>query len=337
MKLYIIGFSKDYDNKYKKITRYFRILLENKKTVEEDGKKYVDTLYKVLTVDEPTFVKEVNSKKYALVNAAIENGAVVNKTGDLNRFNNGQNRPLVILAEIRNENDVLLGYRLANYQGRVNNLTLKQTLEYCNKASMTGGVPIQNAMYIAPTSSKGAFIRSYPNGDFDIQHVKVGKNKYSKPASIDKKENEKVVKKSKLEDLFSQEQIAELKKAKAAGVDIRIIGNNKLSPKQMQVIWEAERDGLRGRLFADPAYDVSHMEFYRAELDCKSDISQILNPKYSLEQMFEISLGIEQGVDITKYANPKNSAKEMATIRTDLYNKLWRDYKVFTGSLDNLK
>lgn len=336
MKLYIIGVSKTKNQNNKQIKCY-KILLEAKKLIEEDGRRTIDTVYKVIVADEESFIREVNSKKYDLVNVGIENGKVVNKTGDLERFNNGVNNPFVILEEIRNEADVLLGYRLANNLGRVSNFTLGQLLTYCDNIHKAGGIPIQNAMYIPQTSTKGAFIRAYPNGDFEVQHVKVGKNKYSKPADIDKKGADKVIKKSKLEDLFSKEQIEELKKAKAAGVDIRIIGNNKLSPKQMHIIWETEHKGFRGRLFADPAYDAVHMEFYSAELELGSDISQILNPKYTLEQMFEISLGIEQGVDITTYANPKNSAVKMAAKREELYKKLWRDYKVFTGSLDNLK
>lgn len=333
MRLFALGITK---NKLADKTgvNTYRILLENKQ-ISEDGKNRQYT-YKLVNVAEESLINEINTTKYQLVNIGIENGKIVGRTGSLDRFNNGVNRPLVLLNEIRGAGNVLLGYRLANARGQVTNFTLAKTLSYCKKVNMDGGIPIQNAMYVPEKDGKSAFLRAYPGGDFEVEFVTVKKNEYSKPADIDKKKIDKTIKKSKLEDLFTQEQIAELKKAKAAGVDIRIIGNNKLSPEQMQVIWQTEQMGLRGRLFADPEYSLENMKFYSAELECKSDISQILNPKYTLEQIFEISLGIEEGLEVSKYANPKNKAVKMAKIRAELEKKTWKDFKVYNGSVEDL-
>lgn len=133
--------------------------------------------------------------------------------------------------------------------------------------------------------------------------------------------------------MFTEEQIKELKDAKAAGVDIRIIGNNKLSAKQMNIIWTCEAAGLPGRKFADPSYSVENMEFMQTELETGGKIDFMLNPAYSAGQLFELSLGAEQGVDIALIANPKMKVTDMAKKREDLANKRWKSYKVIEGSL----
>lgn len=327
MRLYIVGMKQ-----VKKDTETMNIY---KVLLEYNGKE--DFEYKIITAPESVLVNDLNTQKFTLVNAEVKSGKIVGKTGSMDRFLGSSTGPIVILAEIRNKDSVLLGYRVANRSGEVRRISLTDTLRFCAESKKNGHVAIQNAIYVETTAERHGFIRAYPNGEYVIEYIKSSnKNKYSKTANTENKEEARAIKKDKLEDLFTKEQIVELRKAKDAGVDPRLIGNNKLSAEQMRIVWEAEKNGFRGRIFADPAYTIENMKFYSAELECKSDITQLLNPNYSLEQIFEISLGLDMGLDVSKYANPKNSAVKMSEMRSDLEHKVWKNYTVHFGSLSEL-
>lgn len=264
------------------------------------------------------------------INATVERGRLKGKTGDLARFENGVNKPMVILAEIVTDKGEVLGYKMSNYDGIVKNISLRNVLAYCNREKVIGGIPIQNAIYVpgegAENRQSKSFIRCYNEGDF-IQEVIVRKRAETavKPKIYSEK-NKKAI--SRLEELFNKEQIEQLKLGKKNGVNIKIYGDNKLEAEQMKVIREALEEKLNARLFADPRYSVDIMRYLRAELKHGVDISYFLNPDYSIGQLAELSNGYISGVDITKYANPNINAEEMAEIRLRLERNIWKEHSV---------
>ena len=70
------------------------------------------------------------------------------------------------------------------------------------------------------------------------------------------------------------------------------------------------------------------MKFYVVELACKADIRSYLNPKYSLDQLGELSLAAEEGLDISKLSDPSLSAKKMGEIRERLRAGLFKEMEV---------
>lgn len=320
VKLYLVAISED-GNKY-------MVILEQAATDGHETKYD----YKTMMVGEQELVAYLTKHPIG-VNVEVKFNHLKGTTGDLSRYKMSAGGTRIILGELRDLDTYdLLGYRIASSDGKVTRQMLKVVLKYCANCTAAGKVPIANAQYVGPKDGKVAYLRSYVSSGFPVENIKIKKeNPHAKPAEINKKENEKSIK--KLTDMFTEEQIKELKDAKAAGVDIRIIGNNKLSAKQMNIIWTCEAAGLPGRKFADPSYSVENMEFMQTELETGGKIDFMLNPAYSAGQLFELSLGAEQGVDIALIANPKMKVTDMAKKREDLANKRWKSYKVIEGSL----
>lgn len=309
--------------------RNFRVLLEEE-IVTNDGQKFS---YKKFNVTEPELVTFYRKYKSLCVNFTVTVGGGIKTTqGDSSRYDlNRCGVTRIILGEIRNfdNKDELLGYRLADSNGNTRRMLLKDCIAIGTEVKKRNEVPFANAQFVNQDGKK-AFYRSYMTDGFPKEYIKIQrKNTHAKETVVDKKENEKAVK--KIEDLFTKEQILELKKAKKSGVDIRIIGNAKLSPEQMRSIRIAEAEGLKARRYADPAYKVENMEFMRVEMETGGDISYMLNHNYNTEQLFELSRAYEYGVDISKVANPKLSADEMSRLVDDLSKEIWTDYKVIEG------
>lgn len=324
-RMYVIGMQKNGTEEN------FKVLMEVEK-VDADTKKSTFN-YNSSIMKRNELMQYIHKHNGLAQNISLVGSTGLKGTqGGLDRYDVAKNKKvIVILGEVRNINkpDELLGYRVATSDGKVERQLASNVIKYCVSVSQNNGVPIANAQFVR-TKDKKPFLRSYMASGFPVEYIAVNRqNTHSKKADINTKQATKAV--NKLEELFSKEQIAELKQAKVSGVDIRVIANNKLSPKQMHIIWECEAESLPGRLFADPAYSLDSMEFFRAELETGADISHMLNPKYSTGQLFELSLGYEQGVDISKYANPKNSVEVMRKTRESMANKVWKEFKIHTG------
>lgn len=275
---------------------------------------------------ERSLVSAISSKQVDIVNAKVVNGKLKGRTGDLARFDNKVNKPLVIIAELAVKDRGTIGYKIANSTGAVKNIPVGELLAYCAKTTKQGGVPIQNGMYVADTESQKAFIRAYPDGEYEKELIERHRSKNAKPAQINTEENNKSI--SKIEELFNKEQIAELKLGKKNGIDIKIYGNNKLSAHQMKVIREGLEEGLNTKLFADPEYSVDAMRLLRADMKYGVDVGYYLNPKYSAEQLSELAIGFISGVDVDKYADPSINPEEMSEIRMRLENNIWKEHSV---------
>lgn len=271
----------------------------------------------------------INASKTNCINAKVEGNSLKGNPAALSRFENGVNKPMVILTEIvakSSSGDEVLGYKMSNYDGVVKNITLREVLAYCERITKAGGVPIQNAMYVAETADQKAHIRCYAGAEFLKESIIRKRTQQAQPAQIQKGANEKAL--NKLEELFTKEQIEQLKIGKRNGVNIRIYGNNNLSADQMQIIREALEERLDAGLFADPRYSVDSMRYLRADLKYGVDISYFMNPKYSLEQLSELDSGYLSGIDISKYSDPSLTPEQMSEIRLRLENNFWKEHEV---------
>ncbi len=301
--------------------RVFRLIAaaKNNKRVYE---------YRRLQRTEQELIADISDSKYQLINGAISNGKIKGATGSLDRFNNGVNKPLVILLEIVDHRSETLGYSVADCNGNVVTISLRDILKHCREIHGKGGIPVQNGMYVPSAEGQREFIRSYPNGVYKKEFRARKTSKFSKVAKVDKVKADRDV--SKLEEIFTKEQIAELMLGKQNGIDIRLIGNKDLSPQQMRIIRQCEEKGLPGRLFADPAYSIELMEFYQVELLNGANIRAILNPRYTVAQAMEISVAYEQGLDTSEMDDPDLSHEEMAERRVRLANGMWKQHTVNT-------
>lgn len=277
-------------------------------------------------VTEEQLIGALVQGKIRLTNAKVEGGKIKGTTGDLKRFQNRINKPLVIISELVVDGRGVLGYKVANYEGTVKNVSRMDMLKLCDKVSKAGGIPLQNGQYVADTNEQRAHIRSYPGGDYIKEVIERTRSRHARPASVDTTRNTKAL--EKLEELFTPEQIRELMIGKKNGVNIKIYGNNKLSADQMRVIREALEEGLNAKLFADPDYSVDAMRILRADMKYGVDVSYYLNPKYSAEQLSELATGYISGVDVDKYSDPNNTPEEMAEIRMRLENNIWKELEV---------
>ena len=245
---------------------------------------------------------------------------------------------MVILSELRIEkNNRLVGYKVATYDGNIRNVKVSDLIGYCSRVSKESAVrkisiyPIQNAIFVEATGLVGAHIKGYTQDQFLIEYLSVNKPQNASPAKVDRAENKKQI--SKLNELFTEAQIKELKLGKKNGVDIRVYGNNKLSAQQMKEIRLALENKVNPRPYADPSFTPDAMHAYRIQSKYGVDISIFINPEYNKEQIFELSTAYLSGVDVAKLADPKKSANAMAKERIEMETKLWNEVSAREGRL----
>lgn len=290
--------------------------------------------YKGILSDE-LIATMTHSKNLNLVNGLVVKGKtgyeIKGKEASLDRFS-GNIKPYTILARIETNEGKLLGFVVASSNGDVRNIRNKELLEMCESINSKGGTPLQNAMYMSGvknnkgTGVKGPYIKAYKNIEFPIVVVNMNKGKKRTVEKVKMEtipENKKKENIQKMSELFTDEQLVELKQAKEAGVNIKVIANPKFSPEQMHIIWETEAEGLPGKLFAYPEIPEGNMELYKDDLENGLDISNRINPKFNIGQLMQLSLAEESGFRMDRVCGPEVSAREMRELRTRTEGKLW--------------
>lgn len=283
--------------------------------------------FRKLLMNKDELINSLARTKY--INVCIENGVLKGQAGSIERFNNSSKcntRPVVILSELITSDGRLVGYKIVTYNGEVKNIIFKELIAYCNRVTKSGGIPIQNAIFTPETDGVKAHIKSYPHITFLKEMLQTNKNKYAEQTKTNTVKNNKAL--TKLEEVFSKEQIAELRAGKQDGVEIKIYANPALTPKQMRVLRKGLKQGVNVRSIALPEYKPECMTFYIADLASGCDIRSYLSPKYSLYQLSELSLASEAGLDMSKLGNPKLTPTEMQEIRERMQSKLYKDIEV---------
>lgn len=268
-------------------------------------------------------VIETLSKGLKYINIELKDGKIKGSTGALSRFESKQHKPCVIISQLVNSENKILGYKVASYDGSVKNIPLKEMVAYGNRISKGNCIPVQNAIFVPAEGDKKEHYKTYPNSSFFIEKIPSKKNAESRQKRVQLKENGKTL--NRLEEIYTKEQLVQLKLGKEHGVDIRVYANPALKPNQMTVLREGLEQRINVKPIAFPEYDYYVMRYYLDCLKNKIDIRQFLNPQYNIGQLSELSLAAELGLDITKMCNPKLSPNDMAEIRERLERQIWKD------------
>lgn len=275
---------------------------------------------KILSEDQ--MKKALGTIRFINAEFDIRAGKIKGSAGDFKRFQPVQKfRPFVIISQLVNSDGKIIGYKIANYDGGVKNIPIKEIIAYGKRANRAGCIPIQNAIFVPDTGDKSAHFKSYPNKPFLEELIIINKNKNTEKRRVNTVKNAKTL--NKLEQIYTKEQIEELKIGKKDGVDIRIYANPALSAEQMKVLRKGLTKGLNIRKIAFPEYSVDAMKFYSMELEDNRDISKYLNPKYSAAQIAELSIAVEEGLDVSKMSDPNLSVSKMCERRKRLENNVF--------------
>ena len=275
-----------------------------------------------------TQVIQILLKKTKWLNIKLENGKIKGSSGDLKRFDNTQHRPFVIISQIVNSDDKIIGYKIANYDGGVKSIPIKEMIAYGNRATKQGYIPIQNAIFVPANNNDGkaAHFKSYPNSPFLEERVVTRKNEYADKRRVNTQTNAKTL--NKLDEIYTKEQIKQLKLGKEHKVEIKTYANPSLSAEQMKVLREGLEQKVNVRPFAFPEYTVDAMRYYILDLKTGMDIRQYLNSKYSIAQIAELSIAADEGLDISKMSNPDLTVRQMQERRIRLENNVFHDEDV---------
>lgn len=286
-------------------------------------------------VEESVLIHAIINNKVDIQNAQVNRMTLTGRTGGLNRFTPNVPigiQPIVIIAELRRSDNLgLLGYKIATSKGEVKNIRLKELIGFCENfvkaanSKHSDAVPIQNAMFMPNSDGASAYIRPYIKDQFMIESIEV-----HRPGNVVKAEPNKDANKqlSRIEEIFSKEQIEQLKLGRQQGVNIKIYGNNKLSADQMKELRIALVNGIDPRPFADPRFKPDAMKAYRIAAKYGANIRQFINPAYDRFQISEIYTAQLSGCDISLLADPSMSATDMAKKRIEMESKLWREEDV---------
>jgi hypothetical protein len=308
----------DYINNNKNAKVYRAIIA----TVNKKAEKQYDWKFECKMLQEQQVIQTITSGAKWL-NIKLDGKEIKGSAGALSRFEDAEHKPFVIISQIESEDGRTLGYKVASYDGNVKNIPLREMIAYGNRISKAGKIPVQNAIFVPEEADKKAHYKSYPNCSFISEVIKVQKNQYTETKKVNINENKKTL--NKLDEIYSKEQIAELKTGKANEVDIKIYANPALSAKQMKVLREGLESKLNVRPLAFPEYSEEIMKYYILDMKNGLDIRKYLNSKYSIGQINELSVAVEEGLDISKMANPKLKPEEMAEIRERLESNIWKD------------
>lgn len=302
----------------------YRVLLATISPTQED--KQYNWKYSCKMMSEDSIIQSLTNRDTWL-NVKLDNGKIKGSTGDLKRFDNVQHRPYVILSQIINSDNKIIGYKIANYDGKVASRPIKEMIAYGNRATKQGYVPIQNAIFIpADDNNKSAHFKSYPNSPFIEEKIITKKNEYADKRRVNTQSNTKSL--NKLEEIYTPEQIQQLKLGKQHGVEIRIFANPGLSALQMKILREGLEQKVNVRPFAFPDYSVDAMRYYILELKTGMDIRQYLSSKYSIAQIAELSIAADEGLDLSKMNDPELSIRQMQERRIRLENNVFHDEDV---------
>ena len=276
----------------------------------------------------------VQSMKKGLhwANVKYADGKLKGSSGELSRFNNKVNRPIVIISRITDGNGKVLGYKVADYNGNVINKSLNDMLNYGVKVAKGNGVPVQNAKFMTVSeTNKRPFYSAFPGCNFIEEIVVRRKNtNASNIKKVDTAKNSKTL--NNLTDIYTKEQIKELKGGKSEGLNIKIYANPQLSAKQMSILRYGLKKKVNVRPIAFPEFKEDVMKYYVADLINGIDIRPYVNSKYSLGQVACLSTAYDLGLDIGSLADPNLSAEDMEREKDRLASQLWKSLEVETDS-----
>ncbi len=121
-----------------------------------------DFQYTLQIVTEDSVIDALKAGRVTLDNAKVDGGKLKGITGDLKRFA-GEHKPVVILAEMHQEKQGLIGYRVSLSNGTVRRVKLKEMLAYAKRKTDANQIPFQNGIYVRETGEKKEDVFLFPD------------------------------------------------------------------------------------------------------------------------------------------------------------------------------
>jgi len=265
-------------------------------------------------------------------NVELKNGKIVGSSGALSRFTDSKEKPWVIIAQIMNEGRII-GYDVARYDGSMAHLKLNEIIGHAEAVTANGGIPIQNAIFIKGTKETKAHFRPYAGREFIEENWEYSKNRntVSIPranAVSNDKRYEQAKKAKKLTEIFTKDQLREIKLGKDNKVDFRLYADPAFKASQMRELRKGLERGVNIKYVLRPSFTAEAMRYYITDLANKCDIRHYLNDKYTTEQISELSIAYASGLDISKMSDPSIPASEMSEIALRLEKGTWSELSV---------
>lgn len=262
----------------------------------------------ITKIDEKTFNAEtagVSVKLDALGAIVVQNNLkpvnfsvgrhneVVMDCGSFDRFN--LNGCAVVLAEIKTRSGRNMGYRLLSCaNGVIVNMTTKDIVD---KAKAQSHPFLQNGIIRNDT------VNCYPLHPYPVIEtgVKLDKNK---PRKAERKPQ---YTEQTMNQVYTDEQLNEIKLCRQEGIDSKLIENPKLSAKQMRVLWMSKKNGSLAEHYAKPEYPVDVMKFYADRFKSIKIVKEcnlmLQHPEFDVAKLGELYLCVCYGVDYADLLN----------------------------------
>lgn len=266
------------------------------------------------TMSEAELAKAIDKYNIEFINVTSSLGGVVSRGASLDRFKTAQAVVIGVMTINGSKGDKVIGYRIVTKNGEIKAIKLADVIELAEKAQKEDKVLFQNAIFVpAKQNTQTAFLRAYVEGDFIVEkHIYTTKAKSVvdvQNVQTDLGGKDKTNK--KLTDIYTPEQIKELKIGKNEGLPIRIYANPKLQAEQMAKLRMALEKKINPQRFASPEYSPAKMQFFTVQLLRKNRINEYLNPEYTYQQLIRLAQAVELGLDIQRISNPKMNTAEM--------------------------
>lgn len=300
------------------------------------------------TMTEQALAMEIVRGKHRLVNAKVVDGKrIEDSLGSFRRFEVKNNfKPVVVVAVCTNEAGRTLGYVIISQSGIISRVKKEDLYESCKLAKNNDVAFLQNAVYREANGVQQ--IAGYEDNCFPVIRLQSSVNRRPANASVNKsseparrvtqqaqtasasKTEHKPVRPASAEVhtplTMSPAQNKELEAAKKAGVNPMLIDSPKLSPEKQRVIWAAKKNGIAAEYFTNPKFNKDQMVFFADRLendDRFKECMSFVDPKYSVEQMKQLYLGVCSGVDVNEYLDESLTPEEMYIKRIELENELY--------------
>lgn len=118
---------------------------------------------------------------------------------------------------------------------------------------------------------------------------------------------------------YDQFRLAIIKRCLQIPLDPTPLLNIAFTYEQMSELLRAMRKGIDVSSYADPSLTEMEMMGYTTQALTGVDVRKFFLRNFNNDQIYEILVGIENGIDYTKYADETLSADEMAKIKESLF------------------
>lgn len=298
---------------------------------------------------ERALINELIRSKSKLVNAKITQKGIEDSLGSFNRFKarGGKFIPVVLLAIYKSEAGRVLGYVVASQAGVISRVKRDDLINYCREAKASFDIAfIQNAIY---REKDGVHqIAEYEEGNIPVitKPNEAQQRRAQRPAEPVAKTPTPEVKEVQepvrpvtpapapiptpvaQPRVMSPAQNKELEACKNAGVNPRLIDSPKLRPEQQRVIWAAKQNGVSAEYFTNPKFTKEQMIFFADRLESDERFRECISfvdPKYSVEQLKQLYLGVCSGIDLTDMLDETLTPEEMYVKRIEKESELYDD------------